>query len=404
MYAITGKRILLGVTGGIAAYKAAILIRLLRKHGADVRVVMTANACKFITPLTLETLSANSVYTQQGLETDAAMEHIKLARWADLILIAPASANFIARYKAGLADDLLSTLCLAANTTILIAPAMNQQMWLNATTQDNVATLKQRGLMVIGPAEGTQACGEYGPGRMLEPEQIIPFVNQAFLTGQLDGRRLLVTAGPTQEPIDPVRYISNRSSGRMGYAIAEAALEAGANVSIISGPVAINAPEKAMLIKVNTATQMYDAVMQSVTNTDIFIANAAVADYRLQSIATQKIKKRDDTITLELIKNPDILATVAALKNAPFTVGFAAETEHITMHAQQKLQHKNLNMIAANQVGAGQGFESDTNALTVFWNNEQQVLPQTSKATLARNLINLIAERYHAENHPNKNH
>lgn len=404
MYAITGKRILLGVTGGIAAYKAAILIRLLRKHGADVRVVMTANACKFITPLTLETLSANPVYTQQGLETDAAMEHIKLARWADLILIAPASANFIARYKAGLADDLLSTLCLAANTTILIAPAMNQQMWLNATTQDNVATLKQRGLMVIGPAEGTQACGEYGPGRMLEPEQIIPFVNQAFLTGQLDGRRLLVTAGPTQEPIDPVRYISNRSSGRMGYAIAEAALEAGANVSIISGPVAINAPEKAMLIKVNTATQMYDAVMQSVTNTDIFIANAAVADYRLQSIATQKIKKRDDTITLELIKNPDILATVAALKNAPFTVGFAAETEHITMHAQQKLQHKNLNMIAANQVGAGQGFESDTNALTVFWNNEQQVLPQTSKATLARNLINLIAERYHAENHPNKNH
>lgn len=305
MYRLTGKRILLGVTGGIAAYKSATLIRLLRQHGADVRVVMTRNACEFITPLTLQALSAQPVHTDLlDLETESAMGHIELARWADLVLVAPASANFVARHVNGFAEDLLSTLCLATSAPVMLAPAMNQQMWLNSATQENFEKIKARGITILGPASGDQACGENGPGRMLEPEDIVPFVADSFVTNVLSGSRLLVTAGPTREAIDPVRYISNRSSGRMGYAVAMAAIEAGAEVSLVSGPVNITAPDRANLVNVTTAMEMYDAVMQKIRDTDIFISAAAVADYSVESIAAQKIKKSDDSFQLMLKKKP----------------------------------------------------------------------------------------------------
>ncbi len=404
MYRLTGKRILLGVTGGIAAYKSATLLRLLRQHGADVRVVMTRNACEFITPLTLQALSGRPVHTDLlDLETESAMGHIDLARWADLVLVAPASANFVARYVNGFADDLLSTLCLAATAPVALAPAMNQQMWLNPATQENLEKIKTRGIIILGPASGDQACGENGPGRMLEPEDIVPLVADAFETNILSGSRLLVTAGPTREAIDPVRYISNRSSGRMGYAVAMAAIEAGAEVSLVSGPVSIPAPDRANLINVTTALEMYNAVMQKISDTDIFISAAAVADYSVQSVAAQKIKKSDDSLQLSLKKNPDILAEVAALRNPPFTVGFAAETENLAANAQSKLQSKKLDMIAANQVGEALGFDSGMNALTVFWGTEQKQLERASKNTLAKILITLIADQYYEKN-TNKTH
>jgi len=404
MYQLTGKRILLGVTGGIAAYKAAVLLRLLQQHGAEVRVVMTRNACEFITPLTLQALSGKPVHTELlDLETESAMGHIDLARWADLILIAPASANFIARVSNGFAEDLLSTLCLATSSPIMLAPAMNQQMWLNPATQENLEKIKTRGITVIGPAEGDQACGENGPGRMLEPEQIASLAAESFETNILSGSRLLVTAGPTREAIDPVRYISNRSSGRMGYAVAMAAIEAGAEVSLISGPVNLSAPDRADLIKVNSAAEMHSAVMQKISSTDIFVSAAAVADYRLQTIAEQKIKKFSDSYELSLQKNPDILAEVAALNHPPFTVGFAAETENLILNAQTKLRSKKLDMIAANQVGQDLGFDSDMNALTVFWGTEHTQLQKASKTRLARTLITLIADQYNGKN-INKTH
>ncbi|MFT5396334.1 MAG: phosphopantothenoylcysteine decarboxylase/phosphopantothenate--cysteine ligase [Gammaproteobacteria bacterium] len=404
MYQLTGKRILLGVTGGIAAYKAAVLLRLLRQHGAEVRVVMTRNACEFITPLTLQALSGKPVHTELlDLETESAMGHIDLARWADLVLIAPASANFIARYSNGFAEDLLSTLCLATISPVMLAPAMNQQMWLNPATQENLGKIKARGIAVIGPAEGDQACGENGPGRMLEPEEIASLAAKSFETNILSGSRLLVTAGPTREAIDPVRYISNRSSGRMGYAIAMAAIEAGAEVSLVSGPVNLSAPDRADLIKVTSAAEMYSAVMQKISGTDIFISAAAVADYSLQTIAEQKIKKSSDSYELSLQKNPDILAEVASLNSPPFTVGFAAETENLELNAQTKLRSKKLDMIAANQVGEDLGFDSDMNALTVFWGAEHKQLQKASKTRLARTLITLIADRYNEKN-INKTH
>ena len=399
MYQLIGKRILLGVTGGIAAYKSAILLRLLRQYGADVRVVMTHNAKEFITPLTLQALSGRPVHTELlDLESESAMGHIELARWADLIVVAPASANFIARYAHGFAEDLLSTLCLAADSPVMIAPAMNQQMWTNPATQENVAKLQTRENVILGPAEGDQACGENGPGRMLEPEALVPLLAQSFETNILTGFRLMITAGPTREPIDPVRYISNRSSGRMGYAIAKAAREAGATVSVVSGPVDIPRPDKTEVIEVGTAKEMHSAVMKSIDRVDIFIAAAAVADYRMQSISGQKIKKSHDEIELKLMKNPDILADVAALENAPFTVGFAAETENLEGNAQKKLKAKQLDMIAANNVGDDQGFDSDVNALTVFWNEEKKQLQQAPKEKLARRLISLIAEKYNEKN------
>jgi phosphopantothenoylcysteine decarboxylase/phosphopantothenate--cysteine ligase len=404
MHQLKGKRILLGITGGIAAYKAAVLLRLLRLHDADVRVVMTRNACEFITPLTMQALSGKPVHTELlDLETESAMGHIDLARWADLILIAPASANFIARYSHGFAEDLLSTLCLATTAPVFVAPAMNQQMWLNPATGENLEKIKSRGITVLGPAAGEQACGENGPGRMLEAEDIVALVAKSFTSNILSGLRLLVTAGPTREAIDPVRYISNRSSGRMGYAVANAALEAGAEVSLVSGPVSLPVPDRAEVIQVTSAQEMYNAVMQKIKNTDIFISAAAVADYSVETIAVQKIKKSNASLELSLTKNPDILAEVAALQSPPFTVGFAAETEDLKANAQTKLQSKKLDMIAANQVGADLGFDSEMNALTVFWGNEQKELQQATKTRLAKTLITLIAEQYNEKN-INKTH
>ncbi len=404
MYQLTGKRILLGVTGGIAAYKSAVLLRLLIHHGADVRVVMTQGATEFVTPLTFQALSTKPVHTELlDLETESAMGHIELARWADLILIAPGSANFIARVATGLADDLLSTICLATDAPLLLAPAMNQQMWLNAVTQENLEKLQTRGIGLLGPVEGEQACGETGPGRMLEAKEIALLAAKSFETNILTGSRILVTAGPTREAIDPVRYISNRSSGKMGYAVAVAAQEAGADVSLISGPVNIPEPERIKVMNVNSAVDMHDAVMNKVSDIDIFISAAAVADYSLENISDQKIKKSSDSFELKLKKNPDILSEVAAMQNAPFSVGFAAETENLEANAQLKLRSKNLDMIAANQVGDAKGFDVETNALTVFWKTGQKQLQQAPKTRLARNLITLIADQYNGKN-SNKTH
>lgn len=404
MYQLAGKRILLGVTGGIAAYKSAVLLRLLRKHGAEVRVVMTHGATEFVTPLTFQALSGKPVHTELlDLEAESAMGHIELARWADLVLVAPASANFMARLANGAADDLLSTLCLATDAPLLLAPAMNQQMWLNAPTQENLEKLKVRGVKIFGPAEGDQACGENGPGRMLEAEEIVLLTAKSFETDILTGSRILITAGPTREAIDPVRYISNRSSGKMGYAVAMAAIEAGARVSLVSGPVNLSAPERVKVTKVNSAAEMHSAVMQQICDADIFISAAAVADYSVESIAQQKIKKSDDSFELKLKKNPDILSEVSNMQNAPFSVGFAAETENLEANAQSKLRLKKLDMIAANQVGDEQGFDADTNALTVFWKTGQKQLQQAPKTRLARNLITLIADQYNAKN-TNKTH
>ena len=398
------KRILLGITGGIAAYKSADLVRRLCENGADVRVVMTRSACEFITPLTMQALSGNRVHT--GLldhEAESAMGHIALARWSDVILIAPASANFIARLAHGQADDLLSTLCLAATVPILVAPAMNQQMWLNPATQDNCSILQRRGYQLCGPAEGDQACGETGPGRMLEPLELVRALNDVFQTNILTEKKVIVTAGPTREEIDPVRYISNRSSGRMGYAVARAATEAGAEVLLISGPTSLPPPDRAGYRQVITAQQMLDVVMDSISDTDIFIATAAVADYRCSRVSTQKIKKSTAGLTLSLEENPDILATVSKLPSPPFTVGFAAETGALLKNARSKLVSKKLDMIAANRVGQDLGFESEENELQVLWRDGSMNLERATKEKLARQLIGLVAEQYY-EKYPAKVH
>ena len=404
MHKLIGKRIVLGVTGGISAYKAAFLVRLLRKNGANVRVVMTQSATKFVTPLTFQALSAKPVHTELlDLNTETAMGHIELAKWADLILIAPASANFIARYANGFAEDLLSTLCLATDSPVIIAPAMNQQMWRNQATQENLERINARGITVVGPTAGVQACGDDGPGRMLEPEEIVVHTANIFETNILTGSRLLVTAGPTREAIDPVRFLSNRSSGRMGYAVATAAAEAGADVTLISGPVDLAAIGIEKVIHVTSAEEMQESVMQRINNIDIFISVAAVADYRVQKISEQKIKKSDDTYELIMQKNPDILAEVSALYDAPFTVGFAAETENLELNAQTKLHLKNLDMIAANQVDKKLGIDCDENALTIFWKTGREKLPLAPKNKLARSLIKLIALQYNEKN-SNKTH
>lgn len=404
MHKLIGKRIVLGVTGGISAYKAAFLVRLLRKNGANVRVVMTQSATKFVTPLTFQALSAKPVHTELlDLNTETAMGHIELAKWADLILIAPASANFIARYANGFAEDLLSTLCLATDSPVIIAPAMNQQMWRNQATQENLERINARGITVVGPTAGVQACGDDGPGRMLEPEEIVVHTANIFQTNILTGSRLLVTAGPTREAIDPVRFLSNRSSGRMGYAVATAAAEAGADVTLISGPVDLAAIGIEKVVHVTSAEEMQESVMQRINNIDIFISAAAVADYRVQKISEQKIKKSDDTYELIMQKNPDILAEVSALYDAPFTVGFAAETENLELNAQTKLHLKNLDMIAANQVDKKLGIDCDENALTIFWKTGREKLPLAPKNKLARSLIKLIALQYNEKN-SNKTH
>ncbi len=389
------KRILLGVTGGIAAYKAAELTRLLCAQGAKVRVAMSRAATAFVAPLTFQALSGHPVHLDLlDASEESAMGHIRLARWADLILIAPATADFIARLRAGLADDLLATLCLAAQAPIALAPAMNHAMWANPATQDNVASLAARGVRLLGPAVGEQACGETGPGRLLEPMAIAQAVEAFFAPNVLAGRSVLISAGPTREPIDPVRYLTNRSSGKMGYALARAAFNAGAKVTLVSGPVSLAPPQGAEIVRVETAAQMYEAVLGRVSGHDIYIGAAAVADYTPASVAPQKIKKHDAQLSIALIRTRDILAAVAALPDRPFTVGFAAETEQLETHARHKLENKGLDMVAANRVGLPEGgFDSEDNALEVFWRDGQAHLPMAPKSRIADQLIALIAER-----------
>lgn len=400
---LSNRKILLGVTGGIAAYKAAALVRGLRAAGAEVRVVMTAAAKVFIGPLTLQAVSGNPVrWELLDPQAEAGMDHIELARWAELVLVAPASAHCLARLAHGLADDLLTTLCLATGAPLVLAPAMNQGMWAHGATQANVALLQQRGARLLGPAVGEQACGEVGPGRMLEPEQII-----AALQGEgapvpdqvLHGVNALVTAGPTREAMDPVRFLSNRSSGRMGYALAQALTELGAQVCLVSGPVSLAAPPGVERLLVESALDMRDAVMARVATARLFVATAAVADYRPADPAPAKIKKGQAEVTLRLVRNPDILAEVAGLPDPPFTVGFAAETERVEEYASAKMLAKRLDMIAANQVGGSQGgFERMDNAVTLLWPGGRESFPLLPKLALARRLAAHIAVQYHAKN------
>src|SRR6188768_75068 len=391
-----GKRVLLGVTGGIAAYKSPDLVRRLREQGAEVQVVLTAGAREFVTPLTFQAVSGREVRTDLWDENaERAMSHIELARWADFVMIAPATADFIARLATGQADDLLTTLCLATAAPIALAPAMNRLMWSNPATQSNVATLKARGIHVWGPGEGDQACGEVGAGRMLEPTQLAGFVmNTLAPTGPLAGKRVLLTAGPTRERIDPVRFISNRSSGKMGFAVAAAAREAGADVTLVCGPVSIATPPGVQRIDVESAADMLNAVMKHIDGVDIFIATAAVADYRPACPVECKIKKTSESMDLKMERTVDILATVAARASRPFVVGFAAETDSVEQYARQKLLKKNLDMIAANEVGHDKVFEKDDNALLVLWRDGRRDLPHAPKVALARDLVALIAERY----------
>jgi phosphopantothenoylcysteine decarboxylase/phosphopantothenate--cysteine ligase len=397
MSSLSNKRILLGVTGGIAAYKSADLVRRLQGAGASVQVVMTAAAQEFITPLTMQALSGNPVHTTLlDPAAEAGMGHIQLARWADLVLIAPASADFIARLVQGQADDLLTTLCLATPAPIAVAPAMNQGMWRNDSTQANVEVLKQRKVHIFGPAAGEQACGDIGPGRMLEALELVGAAAGLFVNGSLAGKKVVITAGPTREAIDPVRYISNHSSGKMGYALAQAAVEAGAQTVLISGPTQLVAPERVECISVITAEDMLKASLQQAQGCDVFIAAAAVADYRPAQIAAHKIKKtaETDSMLLELVKNPDIVATIAALKAKPFTVGFAAESENLIAYAQEKLTRKNVDLMIANNIAeTGIGFNADDNAVTVIDKKHTQELTQRSKQQLARDLIAIIAQK-----------
>jgi len=397
MQRLTRKRVILGVTGGIAAYKSAELIRRLIDCDAEVRVVMTEGAKEFITPLTLQALSGNPIHDSLLDPTaEAAMGHIALARWADIILIAPASANFLAKLNAGQGNDLLNTLCLASAAPIVVAPAMNQQMWANASTQDNIKSLSNKGIHVLGPAEGSQACGDVGPGRMIEPLQLAQSLANFFKNQALTGKKVVITAGPTREALDPIRYISNHSSGKMGFSIAEAAMEAGASTTLIAGPVTLSTPDRIKRIDVVSAQDMYEASLAEALDADIFIATAAVADYRPQNIAIEKIKKSTQSLTITLEKNPDIVAAVAQLSPKPFTVGFAAETQNVLDYARGKIKSKNLDMVAANDVSnSAIGFNSDENAITVIWPAGHQVFSQASKPQIAKQLIALIAQHIH---------
>jgi phosphopantothenoylcysteine decarboxylase/phosphopantothenate--cysteine ligase len=381
----TSKRIVLGLTGGIAAYKSAELARLLIKRGMDVQVAMSEAACHFITPTTMQALSGKPVLTSQWDDQTNGMAHINLSRAADAIVVAPATADFIAKLAHGLADDLLSTLCLARNCPLLIAPAMNRQMWESAATQRNIKQLKQDGVIILGPASGLQACGEDGWGRMLEAEDLAQAIIGSFERKELYGVKVLLTAGPTYEAIDAVRGITNRSSGKMGYAIAQAALELGAEVTLVSGPVALKSPQFAQMVKVESASEMFDAVKQRVAESDIFIAVAAVADYRVAQLSTQKIKKNGANLQLELLPNPDILAYVAALPIPPFCVGFAAETENLKQYAEQKRRAKKLPLLAANL--AQEAIGADDNELILFDDAGEHLLPRADKLTQARALM-----------------
>jgi phosphopantothenoylcysteine decarboxylase / phosphopantothenate---cysteine ligase len=399
---LESKRVLLGVTGGIAAYKACELTRQLVAQGAQVQVVMTGSAQQFVTPLSFQALSGRSVRTDLfDPSAEAAMGHIELARWANLIVVAPASADFMARLAHGLAPDLLTTLCLASDVPILLAPAMNRLMWANAATVANTTLLIDRGIRMVGPAAGAQACGESGPGRMSEPEQIVASV-QALLgatPGALAGRSVLINAGPTYEDIDPARFIGNRSSGRMGYAIAAEAQRLGAETVLISGPVALPTPAGVRRLNVRSASEMRDAVLREVVGKDVFIAAAAVADYRPAAPQSTKIKRSADSMRLELIPNPDIVAEVAALPDRPFVVGFAAETNDVVENAQGKLQRKKLDLICANRVGVdGSGFEAECNEITLVWAGGTRVLPHAPKALIAEQLLDAIVQQLATRN------
>lgn len=400
MSSLSNKRILLGITGGIAAYKSAELLRRFQDRGADVRVVMTRAATEFITPLTLQALSGHPVHLDLlDTETESVMGHIELARWADLILVAPASANFMARLAQGHGDDLLTTICLAAQCPIAVAPAMNQGMWASEATQANVERLSEQHIRLFGPDQGLQACGESGQGRLMDIDGIIELTEQVFPSTLLAGKKVVITAGPTREAIDPVRYISNHSSGKQGYALAEAASEAGANVVLISGPTHLEPPDRVQLVSVVSADEMYEAVIAEIEDCDVFIGVAAVADFKPVRQVEQKIKKGDaasnQVVTIELIENPDIIASVAALDHKPFTVGFAAETENVVAHARKKLLKKHLDMVVANDVSdATIGFNSDDNRITVLWSDDaQEELPVASKRNISARIIELIAAR-----------
>lgn len=390
------RRILIGVTGGIAAYKICELVRRLRDLDAEVRVVMTEGATHFVTPTTFQALSGQPVRVSLWDEAgEAAMGHIELAKWAERVLIAPASADTMARLAHGFADDLLSTVVLATAAPVYIAPAMNQQMWANLAVQANVGTLRVRGVGVLGPADGDQACGDIGSGRMLEPHELRDILVASFGEQPLRGRRVLVSAGPTYEDIDPVRFIGNRSSGRMGFAVALAARDAGADVTLVAGPVSLPTPAGVNRIDVRSARQMQEAVLKAVAGADIYIGAAAVGDYRPADTADHKLKKSDgNPLRLELAENPDIIASLAALPDRPFLVGFAAETRELATYAQDKLRRKGIDMIAANEVGPGRGFEVAENALQLYWRDGGAALPQMPKTELARQLVRHIAQRF----------
>jgi phosphopantothenoylcysteine decarboxylase / phosphopantothenate---cysteine ligase len=398
MPCMKGKHVLLGVTGGIAAYKAAELVRRLVERGAEVQVVMTAGAREFVGATTFQALSGRPV--REGLwdaAAEAAMGHIELARWADVVLVAPATADFLARLAQGRADDLLATLCLATTAPLVVAPAMNQQMWANAATQANVATLRARGVQLLGPDSGEQACGEVGPGRLLEPQVIADLVEPMLIgTGAFSGKRVVITAGPTREAIDPVRFITNRSSGKMGYAVAAAMRAAGAEVVLVSGPVSLPAPAGVRRVCVESAAQMHAAVLAELAGAHVFIGTAAVADYRPAAPADIKIKKKSEQLDIALTRTTDILAEVAGQSARPFVVGFAAETDHVEQHALEKLERKKLDLIAANEVGHCKAFDCEDNALLVLWNGGRRELSRASKRELATQLVALIAERYAA--------
>lgn len=404
MGVLQGRKILLGVTGGIAAYKSPDLVRRLREQGAEVRVVMTASAVKLVAPAVFQAVSGQPVrHDLWDEQAEAAMGHIELARWAEAVLIAPASAHLMAQVAAGLAGDLLTTLCLVTTAPLVLAPAMNHSMWAHPATRANQATLAARGVRYIGPAEGDQACGESGPGRMVEPADIVAAFSamlSAPVTGPMAGLRVLVSAGPTREPIDPVRFVSNRSSGKMGFAVAQAAAEAGARVTLVAGPVSLPTPPGVERINVESAGQMHEAVLARAAQSDIYIGAAAISDYRPDHVPEQKIKKKSDTLALNLVKCPDVLAAVAALADGPFTVGFAAETEKLESHALAKLTGKRIDMIVANLVGCDLGFDRDDNSALVLWEGGRQEFSRTTKTELAQRLVALIAERYRAVAHP----
>ncbi|WP_312273407.1 bifunctional phosphopantothenoylcysteine decarboxylase/phosphopantothenate--cysteine ligase CoaBC [Pseudescherichia sp.] len=399
---LAGKKIVLGVSGGIAAYKTPELVRRLRDRGAEVRVAMTEGAKAFITPLSLQAVSGYPV-SDSLLDpaAEAAMGHIELGKWADLVILAPATADLIARVTAGMANDLVTTICLATPSPVAVVPAMNQQMYRNAATQHNLSVLAARGLLLWGPDSGSQACGDVGPGRMLDPLAIVDLAAAHFSPVKtLQHLNIMITAGPTQELLDPVRYITNKSSGKMGFAIAAAAARLGANVTLVSGPVALPTPAGVKRVDVVTALEMEAAVQAQVQSQQIFIGCAAVADYRAAAVADEKIKKQGDEITIKMVKNPDIVAGVAALStNRPYVVGFAAETNNVEEYARQKRIRKNLDLICANDVSdENQGFNSDSNALHLFWQDGDKVLPLERKALLGQLLLDEIVTRYDEKN------